>query len=544
MSSSAHSLRSLIEDTFSSSDADDFLLTYTLADVYTFVSDEIVASHAGAPGDEMTVLLDTKTAENTEVLRDLRQAHQICICGDNRSGSLSIPDHAVYIKESPVGVDDAFILVLTPMTSYLAFNSTSPRDEAEDSEPQGFWSFHRDSIIRVANALTNSVPITIAEYRPSESDYPVSTNIMNTLAHLGTYMEDQQQHAELLNDDFSHILDIVKSLSVRRSTHEILYLFVEQISAMVQTDRCSVVRIWEDENEGHVLASHEDASVNNMVIDLSKYPEVINTLKTSEMTLINDVKNDPIVSEVSDQLTELGITSILVVPIVLFNEKVGTFLLRTFRKDSTFSKREVDFCNIVSETAANAMERADLFETIQKTNRSLERLATTDALTGLYNRRYFIGQFEDEISRATRYEIPTACILIDIDDFKSVNDTYGHLAGDEVLREVSRRTLDSVRGTDVVARYGGEELIILLPQTNFDGASKHANRLLTTISEKPYRGLPEDRVITVSVGIALHESHDPITADEFVRKSDVALYEAKRAGKNQFVLYTEEMVKQ
>ena len=132
-----------------------------------------------------------------------------------------------------------------------------------------------------------------------------------------------------------------------------------------------------------------------------------------------------------------------------------------------------------------------------------------------------------------------SCILLDIDNFKSINDTYGHLEGDEVLRDVSKRTLNSVRGTDIVARYGGEELIILLPQTNVDGATKYADRLLKTISEKPYKGIPEDVIITVSIGISLHESTDLITADEFMKKADLALYEAKRTGKNKLVVYSE-----
>ncbi|MFP6616550.1 MAG: sensor domain-containing diguanylate cyclase [Candidatus Hydrogenedentota bacterium] len=537
MTVSVKPLHSLISDTFAATEVDEFLLRFKLDDVYTFIFEEIVSSHTGRSGNEMTVLLDAETAINTNILIKLGHSAHIYVCGSSTNGQATFPQQTQRIDNAPIESHERFLIIITTTTSYMVMQAPPPQDINDLGGRPGFWSFHHESIVEIADLLTASISLEVPAQHTDDSDYPVSSNVMNVLSHLGNFIENQQQNAIVLKNDFSLILEIVKSLSVRRSAHEILYLFVEKIATTVQTDRCSVVRIWEGEDEGHVLASHEDASVNNMVIDLNKYPEIKNTLETSQRTLINDIEKDPIVSDVSEQLCKMGVTAILLVPIVLFDPKVGTFLLRMFRKGGTFTQREVEFCQIVSETAANAIERADLFETIQKSNRSLERLATTDALTGLYNRRYLIEHLEDEITRAIRYKIPIACLLIDIDDFKLVNDTFGHLKGDEVLRDVSKRTLDSVRGTDIVARYGGEELIILLPQTNIDGAMNHANRLLQTISGKHYRGLPDDFVVTVSIGISLHESNDSITADEFIKKADLALYEAKRAGKNRLVVH-------
>lgn len=539
MKRSTKSLHSHIAKIFADEGADDFLLPIKLNDVYRFISREIIAGHSDAAEDEITLIIDVNTAADTTVLKKLRHAAKVYICGEKPQKKLKTPTNAVYIENSPIGDHDICVIILSSTSSYLVTQAPFSHKESELGSRPGYWSFHRESINSVARFVVASADIELPEYRPNALDYSVSRKTMNILAQLGHFIESEQQNAIVLKNDFSLILEILKSLSVRRSTHEILYLFVEQIATTVDTDRCSVVRIWEGELEGYVLASHEDSSVNNMTIDLTKYPEILNTLSTSEKTLVNDIPNDPVVAEVSDQLIEMGVTAILVVPIVLHDPKVGTFLLRTFRKGSTFTRREVEFCDIVAKTAANAIERADLFETIQKSNRSLERLATTDALTGLYNRRFFINHMEEEITRAVRYKIPIACILIDIDNFKSINDTYGHLEGDEVLRDVSKRTLESVRATDIVARYGGEELVILLPQTRLEGAKKHANRMLQTISEKSYRGLPDDVVITISIGISFHESNDAITADEFIKKADLALYEAKRTGKNKFVIYSD-----
>src|SRR5690606_13807358 len=117
--------------------------------------------------------------------------------------------------------------------------------------------------------------------------------------------------------------------------------------------------------------------------------------------------------------------------------------------------REISFFEIVAEAAANALERAQLFESIQVANERLEQLAITDGLTGLYNHRHFRDRLESEFQRALRYKLPLSLLLFDVDDFKQLNDTFGHLQGDHILRELAQRTLTSVRHSDFVSRYGG-----------------------------------------------------------------------------------------
>jgi diguanylate cyclase (GGDEF)-like protein/PAS domain S-box-containing protein len=169
-------------------------------------------------------------------------------------------------------------------------------------------------------------------------------------------------------------------------------------------------------------------------------------------------------------------------------------------------------------------------EELKKANQELERLAKHDPLTDLYNRRYFIEQLELEFKRAKRYNASLAVLIMDLDHFKKVNDTHGHLVGDKVLTSVARSIINSTRSTDIAGRYGGEEFCMILPSTDAQKAFNTAEKLRTAISMNRYHGEFEFTV-TCSIGIT---EIDPDDADLFhlIRRADVALYRAKDAGRN------------
>lgn len=163
--------------------------------------------------------------------------------------------------------------------------------------------------------------------------------------------------------------------------------------------------------------------------------------------------------------------------------------------------------------------------------KKVEVLAITDQLTGLYNRRHFETVMEKEFAKVKRYKIPLSCLLIDIDNFKRINDMYGHHTGDIVLRETAKTIANNSRTTDTVARWGGEEFIALLSQTEKSDALHLASRILTSISETKFPGLPREN-ITVSIGVAT-VPHPSINSEEkLIQAADSALYEAKKKGRN------------
>lgn len=163
--------------------------------------------------------------------------------------------------------------------------------------------------------------------------------------------------------------------------------------------------------------------------------------------------------------------------------------------------------------------------------KSLERMAVSDGLTGLYNHRYSYERLEEEVSKAERYSRPLSLLMIDIDDFKAINDTHGHRTGDEVLVSVSHAFKETLRSVDVVGRYGGEEFIVILPETSLYAASIAAEKIRATIESIPC-GKRATRV-SVSVGVAEHQDGEAATA--LVNRADSLLYEAKRAGKNRVI---------
>jgi diguanylate cyclase (GGDEF)-like protein/PAS domain S-box-containing protein len=160
-------------------------------------------------------------------------------------------------------------------------------------------------------------------------------------------------------------------------------------------------------------------------------------------------------------------------------------------------------------------------------NARLEELATTDALTGLKNRLVLQQQLDEEHRRALRYEEPLSLVLLDVDHFKSFNDTFGHPAGDEVLQHLARLLRETARTTDVVARFGGEEFAILLPRTDFDGAVRLAERFRHAIASASW----ERRPVTASFGVATHLSN-MADSSALVSAADTAMYRAKQLGRN------------
>ena len=188
------------------------------------------------------------------------------------------------------------------------------------------------------------------------------------------------------------------------------------------------------------------------------------------------------------------------------------------------------FNHMVGRLRQGRQELDAVNETLRKKNEELERLSTTDSLTGLPNRRFLTKRLSEELMRSQRHKHSFAVLLADVDHFKKYNDTYGHPAGDEVLRKVAKILGDSTRGVDCAARYGGEEFAVLLTETQSEAALLVAERIREMVAMEEFPGGP----ITLSVGVAEFPLHGP-TADSLISSADEALYDAKRQGRNRVV---------
>lgn len=174
---------------------------------------------------------------------------------------------------------------------------------------------------------------------------------------------------------------------------------------------------------------------------------------------------------------------------------------------------------------------------LDKKRQELLALSRTDPLTGLYNRRFFEERLAVEFARSHRYRVPLSCVMLDVDHFKALNDSYGHPFGDKVLREVARVAKETLRDVDLVARYGGEELVALLPETAPRQALRVSERMRLGIAALTFpcvsiSGMESMVGCTASIGVATFPGEKIISSEDLLRAADACLYLAKRAGKN------------
>jgi len=180
---------------------------------------------------------------------------------------------------------------------------------------------------------------------------------------------------------------------------------------------------------------------------------------------------------------------------------------------------------------------------IEEKNRLLNDLSIRDGLTGLYNHRHMEDVSTQEFIRAARYQTDLSCLLMDLDYFKKVNDTFGHTFGDVVLKEFSLRVKRNLRSADSAFRYGGEEFMVLLPHTGIEGARQTAEKLRAYCEANPYTDGTTSEIVTVSIGLASVKEHDPQSAGDLISYADKALYRAKAEGRNRIAGYLYKMLR-
>lgn len=212
------------------------------------------------------------------------------------------------------------------------------------------------------------------------------------------------------------------------------------------------------------------------------------------------------------------------IPMISYGQPLGLLILSS-RERNFFAHTETQPLESVADIFASAIQNANYVQRVKQ-------LAYLDGLTGIFNRRYFEIRITEEIERARRYSTNLSIIMVDVDKFKSLNDDFGHLLGDEVLRQVSSLLSRQIRKVDVVCRYGGEEFVILLPQTTSEQAFHVADKLRRAVAEWQFPGVP--RALTISGGVSIFPGHGS-TRDQLVKAADAALYAAKEAGRNRIL---------
>ena len=226
---------------------------------------------------------------------------------------------------------------------------------------------------------------------------------------------------------------------------------------------------------------------------------------------------------------EPDVGEVLIMPLRRGARIVGVLALYDRRDGLPFGAEEEKGLRTLADQAGIAVDNIRL-------HKEAERLSMTDPLTGLRNFRYLSSELAREIERASRFERPLAVLMLDLDHFKSINDTYGHARGDAVLRELASRVSEQIREVDTLARYGGEEFVIVLPETTAEGAGMLADRVCAAVRRQKFTSDGDEPLtVTLSIGAASFPIHGG-SAATLMRAADEALYVAKRAGRDRWHL--------
>jgi diguanylate cyclase (GGDEF)-like protein len=270
-------------------------------------------------------------------------------------------------------------------------------------------------------------------------------------------------------------------------------------------------------------------------------------------------------ANLSESVEKIGVKSVICVPLVGKMGPRGAIYLQSLSVPHGFRKSDLFLLTSLSTPIALAIENALLYaerkraeERLQRASENLEKevmnrtselrrakdqleeLSITDGLTGLYNYRHLIHSLEAEIMRSKRYQRTLSLLLMDIDYFKNLNDTYGHLCGDYVIKTVGKLVKNNVRGTDVAARYGGDELAVMLIETDARHALEVAEKLKKEIEGHTFQWQQNQLSVNLSIGVATAPASGIQAVSDLVQAADQALYQAKRAGRNTVVVFGQE----
>ncbi|MGV8079540.1 MAG: diguanylate cyclase [Syntrophales bacterium] len=236
--------------------------------------------------------------------------------------------------------------------------------------------------------------------------------------------------------------------------------------------------------------------------------------ETREPIIVNAAEKD----ERYLENRESNVESILCIPLVVADEAIGVINITNKRSEGIFTAEDLELLNALGNQAAVAINNTSLYE-----------MAITDELTGLYIRRYFNVKLDSEFRRAKRYGHRLTLAMCDLDHFKSVNDSFGHQMGDKVLQSVAGLLKAHARESDIPARFGGEEFVVILPETNGEGGMIFGERIRNAVAGSKVEGYPSQ--ITISIGLATFPE-DADSIQTLIRAADAALYEAKEKGRN------------
>jgi len=302
---------------------------------------------------------------------------------------------------------------------------------------------------------------------------------------------------------------------------------IKSIPKLVRASFASLYILDETNNILH-LHKHNHPFLINKIVSLNQTPTplMVMAVRSKELILVPDIDTHkkPVIRKSQRVFAENYRTNnCAIVPLICQDRVVGVLNLADKMDSNRFNSGDIALIELFSQLVGASIGNIKLFEKIQ-------RQATTDGLTGLVNHKTFYEILEKELWRSRRYGGRISLIMIDIDNLKSINDAYGHRAGDKAIRKISKRIKECIRQIDTAARYGGDEFAVILLNTSLDDAVIVAQRMVDAVASSQATWQKEQIPLSISVGLG---QYDPdTTPEDITSRSDQALYMAKQAGKN------------
>jgi diguanylate cyclase (GGDEF)-like protein len=335
------------------------------------------------------------------------------------------------------------------------------------------------------------------------------------------YNESTDENKRLIFD-LTTMLDIGKTLNSSLSLDDVLDIIILTCNGHFHAS--DAVILLSVEKNGQIFfeyTTEDDSTLFGPSHPFIRYlQDHLHILHTSDLSGERYLKD--IYRRFSDDDIEL------IVPLQFKGAVNGILCLKKKEQDfgEEYTDEEKRFIEILAGFASVAIENARLYE-----------MATLDRKTGLYNHGFFQNRLIEEIGRSERYKTDLTLMMIDLDHFKQVNDSYGHMMGDEVLIKIAGTIQEEVRSFDIPARFGGEEFTVILPETSSESALIVAERLRSKIGVLEYQAGEKTFRVTISIGVAGYRHDTGITEDIFIEQADKALYHAKRNGRDRVVCY-------
>ncbi|MHC4575075.1 MAG: sensor domain-containing diguanylate cyclase, partial [Planctomycetota bacterium] len=266
----------------------------------------------------------------------------------------------------------------------------------------------------------------------------------------------------------------------------------------------------------------------NKIVSLNQNPPspMVMAVRSRQLIMVGDIDTHkaPVIKRSQRAFADNYKTNnCIIAPLICHERVVGVLNLADKMEAASFSSEDIALIELFSQLVGASIGNIKLFEKMQ-------HQAITDGLTGLVNHKRLYEILEKELWRSRRYGGPISLIMVDIDNLKTINDTYGHRAGDKVIKKISGKIRECIRQIDTAARYGGDEFAVILPNTSLADATVVAERMVEAAANSPITWNREQVPLSISVGLGQYEANT--TPEDITSRSDQALYRAKQAGKN------------